>query len=114
MDFIKTNTILVNEKNFNKMQKTKNITINKYELRNTKLGDEYLVTFTSYSTLSYEQLVNKLVAEKYTIQEELAIQRKAYNGLTDEFRIYNAYVEECKERAKQFIKERESVLNVNK
>lgn len=69
------------------------------------------VTFTGYSNLPYEQLVNQLVAEQYTIQDELAIQRKAYNGLTDEFKIYNAYVEECKLRAKQFIQERESVLN---
>lgn len=72
------------------------------------------VTFTGYSNLPYEQLVNQLVAERYTIQDELAIQRKAYNGLTDEFYVYNAYVENCKERAKQFIKERESVLNGDK
>lgn len=77
------------------------------------IHDNY-VTFTGYSNLPYEELVNKLVAEKYTIQEELAIQRKAYNGLTDEFYVYNAYVENCKEKAKQFIQERESVLNVNK
>jgi hypothetical protein len=77
------------------------------------IHDNY-VTFTGYSNLPYEQLVNKLVAEKYTIQDELAIQRKAYNGLTDEFYLYNAYVEECKARAKQFIKERESVINGNK
>ena len=69
------------------------------------------VSFTTYSKVSYEQLVNKLVAERYTIQDELAIQRKAYNGLTDEFHIYNAFVEECKVRAKQFISERESALN---
>lgn len=68
-------------------------------------------SFTIYSKLPYEALVNKLVAEKYTIQDELAIQRKAYNGLTDEFHIYNAYVEECKAKAKQFIAERESALN---
>lgn len=79
-----------------------------------KIYDNY-VTFTGYSNLPYEALVNKLVAEKYTIQDELAIQRKAkINGLTDEFYLYNAYVEDCKERAKQFVKERESVLNGNK
>lgn len=78
------------------------------------IHDNY-VTFTGWSNLPYEQLVNKLVAEKYTIQDELAIQRKAkINGLTDEFYLYNAYVEDCKERAKQFIKERESALNGNK
>lgn len=75
-----------------------------------QIYDNY-VTFIGYSNLPYEQLVNNLVAEKYTIQDELAIQRKAYNGLTDEFYLYNAYVEDCKERARTFIKERESVIN---
>lgn len=78
------------------------------------IHDNY-VTFTGYSNLPYEKLVNKLVAEKYTIEDELAIQRKTkINGLTDEFYLYNGYVEECKVKAKQFIQERESVLNGNK
>lgn len=77
---------------------------------NLTIHDGY-VTFDGWSNVTYEQLVNKLVAEKYTIQDELAIQRKAYNGLTDEFRIYNAFVEECKVKAKQFITERERALN---
>lgn len=72
----------------------------------------YRVDYTYYSPLKYEALVEKLVAEKYSVGEESAIQRKAImNGITDEFRIYNAYVEECKVKAKQFIQERESVLN---
>lgn len=69
------------------------------------------VFYYVYSGITYEQLVNKLVAERYTIQDELAIQRKAYNGLTDEFHIYNTYVEECKLQAKAFIEEREKALN---
>jgi hypothetical protein len=70
------------------------------------------VTFTGWSNITYEALVEKLVAEKYSVGEESAIQRKAImNGITDEFRIYNAFVEECKVKAKQFIQERESVLN---
>ncbi len=71
--------------------------------------DEF--SFTIYSNISYEELVNKLVAERYTIQDELAIQRKAYSGLNDEFYIYNAFIEECKVKAKEFIAERESALN---
>ena len=70
------------------------------------------VTFVGYSNITYEDLVNKLVAERYTIQDELAIQRKHQRGEnTLEFDEYYAYVEECKIRAKQFIAERESVLN---
>jgi hypothetical protein len=85
---------------------------NQYNLSYTNLiiHDGY-VTFDGWSNLTYEQLVNQLIAERYTIQDELAIQRKAYNGITDEFHIYNAFVEECKVKAKQFIAERESALN---
>ena len=66
------------------------------------------VIFTCYSNLSYEQLVNKLIAERYTIQDELAIQRKHQKGVNKaEFEEYDTYVEECKVRAKEFIAERE-------
>lgn len=72
------------------------------------------VTFTYYSPIKYEALVNQLVAEKYTIQDELAIQRKYQRGEnTAEFNEYYDYVEQCKVNAKQFIEERESVLNGN-
>lgn len=70
------------------------------------------VTFVGYSNITYENLVNKLVAERYTIQDELAIQRKYKKGVNEiEFEEYDAYVEECKVRAKAFIEERERVLN---
>lgn len=69
------------------------------------------VSYTYYSPIKYEALVEKLVAEKYSVGEESAIQRKAImNGITDEFLIYNAYVEECKVRAKAFIEERNKVV----
>jgi hypothetical protein len=69
------------------------------------------ISFALYSKLPYEKLVNQLVREKYTDSEEFAILRKAINGITDEFLIYNAFVEECKTKAKQFIAERERVIN---
>ena len=76
--------------------------------------DTRFTTFTVYSNISYEELVAKLVAEKYTQAEESAIQRKAImNGIKDEFLTYNAYVEECKVRAKEFIAQREKALNNN-
>lgn len=65
------------------------------------------IKYTTYSKISYEQLVNQLVKERYSDSEEFAILRKAINGITDEYLIYNAYVEECKTRAKEFIAERE-------
>jgi hypothetical protein len=69
------------------------------------------VSYTYYLPISYEKLVNQLVRERYTESEEFAILRKAVNGITDEFLIYNTYVEECKAKAKQFIAERERVIN---
>ena len=116
-NFIKQRTRLVR-------LETNDITLIKSKLKNVKSIDkitelgfkdnyyQFSVTYTYYSPISYEKLVAKLVSEKYTADEESAIQRKAImNGITDEFLIYNAYVEDCKLRAKQFINERERVLN---
>ena len=69
------------------------------------------ITYTIYLSVNYETLVNNLVRERYTESEEFAILRKAINGITDEFLNYNAYVEECKVKAKEFIAERERVVN---
>ena len=71
------------------------------------------VTFTTYSKISYEDLVVKLIRNKYPVNEEFAILRKAINGKTTEYITYNAYVEECKERAKEFIAERDKALSEN-
>ena len=69
-------------------------------------------SFTIYSKLPYENLVNQLIAERYTIQDELAIQRKHSKGVNeDEFNEYYEFVEQCKVRAKEFIAERERVTN---
>ena len=71
------------------------------------------VDYTYYSPITYENLVAQLVAEKYSLTEENAIQRKAIMyGITDEFHIYNAYVEQCKLDAKAFIEERNKALVV--
>ena len=78
--------------------------------KNLVITDD-VITFTAYSKITYEELVNKLVREKYTDSDEFAILRKAINSITDEYLIYNAYVEECKVRAKAFVEERESVVN---
>lgn len=72
---------------------------------------QFRVDYTYYSPMSYENLVNKLVRERYSDSEEFAILRKAISNVTDEYLIYNSYVEECKLQAKAFIEERESALN---
>lgn len=103
---------------------TNDTTLIKTKLRNVKsinniieLGfkDGYYtfsVDYTYYLPIKYEALVNKLVRAKYTDSEEFAILRKALTEKTNEFYIYNAYVEECKLQAKEFIEERNKALGV--
>ena len=83
---------------------------NNLSYTNLTIYDGY-VTFNGWSNITYEQLVNKLVRERYSDSAEFAILRKAMSNVTDEFLIYNAYVEECKLQAKAFIEEREKELN---
>lgn len=115
-NLIKTRTRLVRlDTNDNALIKTKlskyTKSIDNIEDLGTKDGKFVKqVTYTFYMPLAYEKIVNRLVAKRYTIEEELAIHRKAFNGITDEYRIYNAYVEECKTKAKEFVEERNKTL----
>lgn len=53
-----------------------------------------------YDGLTYEQKVVTLIREKYSIDEELAIQRQREIKVS-EFNEYNSYCEECKSKAKE-------------
>lgn len=65
----------------------------------------------AYTKEQYDSKVAELVRDRYTESEEFAIQRKAINAAfspsvtsedsaaMDEYQAYNAYVDECKERA---------------
>ena len=71
----------------------------------------YLVNYTRYKLGTYEELVNKLVKEKYSDSEEFAILRKSIsNPNNTEYVAYNTYVEQCKVEAKAFIEERKQIL----
>lgn len=54
--------------------------------------------------LVYEELVNRMIEKKYSIRQELAIQRQK-NVKPDEFNEYNEYAEYCKAQAKTIINE---------
>ena len=54
--------------------------------------------------LVYEELIIKLIREKYTINQELAILRQR-DTKPNEFSEYNSFVEECKAQAKTIINE---------
>ena len=64
----------------------------------------------SYSALPYEIIVKMLIREKYSIDEELAIQRQIDNK-TAEFKEYFDYIENIKNQVKDFILERETYFD---
>lgn len=51
------------------------------------------------SDISYDNLVSKMIAEKYTIDRELALHRQR-EIKTEEFQEYFDYCEECKQEAR--------------
>lgn len=59
-----------------------------------------LIKGTKYEQEEYKNLVVKLIREKYSIDDELAIIRQATTKPA-EFEAYNEYVEACKAKAKQ-------------
>lgn len=67
------------------------------------------IMFTRYSNISYDELVNGMVRDKYSESQEFAILRKAMTLKTDEFTEYNTYVEECKVKAKEWINQRDGI-----
>ena len=64
----------------------------------------------SYSALSYEIIVKMLIREKYSIDEELAIQRQR-DTKPNEFKEYFDYIENIKTQVKDFILERETYFD---
>ena len=67
------------------------------------MGTVVEVADEPYPQLTYEQLVEQFIRERYSLNAELAILRQRDTKIV-EFVEYNAYAEECKERAKQIVK----------
>ena len=55
---------------------------------------------TEEIVIPYEEKVVSLIREKYSVDDELAIQRQR-DIKPDEFQAYFDYCEECKQRAKE-------------
>lgn len=72
-------------------------------------NNKVVVLYKKYSDISYNDLVNGMIRDKYSESEEFAILRKSINGITDEFTTYNTYVEDCKLQAKAWIANRDNV-----
>ena len=62
-----------------------------------------LIKGTQAEQEEYNNLIVKLIREKYSINDELAILRQQATK-PDEFKEYNEYVEECKTKAKELLK----------
>ena len=59
-------------------------------------------TETPPAQIDYGEKVNGLIRRKYTLSEELAILRQR-DTKAEEFEVYNAYAESCKEEARLLI-----------
>ena len=74
------------------------------EITERELTKEELIVINEINSIiaevPYEQKVSDLIREKYTIDEELAIQRQKETK-PNEFEIYFNYCEECKLKAKE-------------
>lgn len=98
---------IVTEEQLQRLEKT-----TKIETKELTQNGYYVVTYARYERGSYEEMVNKLVKDRYSDSEEFAILRKSINNpYNSEFIEYNNYVEQCKLQAKAFIEERENVAN---
>lgn len=68
--------------------------------------DMLIVLYKAYTDITYDDLVNGMVRDRYTESEEFAILRKAITEKTEEYELYNLYVEACKKEAKEWIANR--------
>ena len=57
---------------------------------------------TQYATKTYKRLVESLIAQRYTIRQELSIQRQR-DVKPQEYEEYNNYCEACKSYAKELL-----------
>lgn len=59
------------------------------------------------ATFEYDELVDNLIRERYSISQEFAILRQR-DTKQDEFATYNEYAEQCKARARELLSENEN------
>ena len=81
-----------------------NVNVETGEVTECELTKEELIVINEINSIiaevPYEQKVIELIREKYTVDEELAIQRQKETK-PNEFEIYFNYCEECKLKAKE-------------
>ena len=115
MTQLKVKTIILNEDNNNLIYEyLPKHYLEVKEIRDLpKQQDKFVkeVYYTVYSNISYKSLVKKLIRQKYSEEDEYKLHREALiNGINEEFLDYNTYVEQCKVQAKEWIENRNKVL----
>ena len=86
--------------------------IENYKIKDYKEIDSLNCDFTieTMPLVNYEDEVNNLVREKYSLSEELSLLRQK-DEKPDEYMTYYNYVESCKTQAKAKLKEYQDWLN---
>lgn len=59
-----------------------------------------LMKMNGLESIAYGERVTKLIREKYSVNDELAILRQR-DSKPEEFEEYNEFAEECKKKAKE-------------
>lgn len=72
----------------------------------------YEVKIKKYNTKSYEEIVEGLIAEKYSIGNQIALLRQK-SEKPSEYDKFFEFAEECKTKAKEFIAERDKLWKKN-
>lgn len=65
----------------------------------TLTAQELSAISSAYNVVERDELIVVLIRTKYTIDDELAVQRKAIKGNLTEFEEYSAFVQRCKNLA---------------
>ena len=90
-------------------EKTRKMKIKEGEKGKEKEVDvkEYEVIYVDVNnSLDKNELIKSLVAQKYSVEDEIAILRQK-DSKPDEYQEYNTYVENCKNLVKQWLQKYE-------
>lgn len=90
----------------------KNTIINSYETVTINGDQKIVANVTTYNTIiGYDKIVEGLIKDKYSIEEEICLTNKGMKDITNaEYVEYRNYVEQCKINARIFIEERYNAL----
>lgn len=116
-ELIKKQKIYIKKDQYDNFKSQKNIKIlsktvcaaSRY-LKNNE--DKLIITYNLYNPIDYEDLVAKLIEEKYSINDQIAIIRQK-ESKPDEYTEFYSFCEECKLKAKAFVSERDAINDVD-